>query len=361
MSEAELRTFEQYCETLYNSPSAEERSKAEAALVQLSTTPEYIPQCQFVLSSSQLPYAQLVACNALKKLLSTCWNHLTPVQRVDSRNYALNFLASSGPSCQNFVNASCVQLLACVTKLGWMDLEDPQQVIYEASRFLQVRGDEEEGTRGGGGGGGGGGAAAAGGAGVGGGAVGGASSADAAGGVAGGCPPLCCCLALAGWCCWLAGWFARCLLAGLLLAGCCLLLLLACLVFGCCWLLAARCFLAACRWPLPACDSLLVACRFLLAACCLLLAACCLLLAACRLAAESLAAWAAARTPPHTAATSRRFSVAHTRISCAVSPPRPHSTLPARFLLTLPARLHSPTGDTCASRSRCSNAAAARH
>ena len=140
MSEAELRTFEQYCETLYNSPSAEERSKAEAALVQLSTTPEYIPQCQFVLSSSQLPYAQLVACNALKKLLSTCWNHLTPVQRVDSRNYALNFLASSGPSCQNFVNASCVQLLASVTKLGWMDLDDPQQVIYEASRFLQVSG-----------------------------------------------------------------------------------------------------------------------------------------------------------------------------------------------------------------------------
>ena len=52
---SELQTFEAYCETLYNSPHAEERAKAEAALVQLSTTPEYIPRCQFVLSNSTVP------------------------------------------------------------------------------------------------------------------------------------------------------------------------------------------------------------------------------------------------------------------------------------------------------------------
>ena len=138
MSESELRTFEQYCETLYNSPSAEERAKAEAALMQLSTAPEYIPRCQFVLSNSQLPYAQLVATNALKRLLPSCWNHLTAQQRTESRNYALNFLASNSPSCQPFVNASLVQLLACITKLGWAELDDPQQVLQEVSRFLQA-------------------------------------------------------------------------------------------------------------------------------------------------------------------------------------------------------------------------------
>ena len=60
MGSSELQTFEAYCETLYNSPNADERAKAEAALVQLSTTPEYIPRCQFVLTSSSMPYAQLV-------------------------------------------------------------------------------------------------------------------------------------------------------------------------------------------------------------------------------------------------------------------------------------------------------------
>ena len=91
---SELAVFENYCETLYNSPSADERAKAEAALVQLSTTPEYIPRCQFVLSSSSRPYAQLVASNALKRLLVSNWNHLAPPQRLEYRNYTLNVLAS---------------------------------------------------------------------------------------------------------------------------------------------------------------------------------------------------------------------------------------------------------------------------
>ena len=46
MRHEELATFEGFCETLYNSPHAAERAKAEAALVQLSTAPEYIPRCQ---------------------------------------------------------------------------------------------------------------------------------------------------------------------------------------------------------------------------------------------------------------------------------------------------------------------------
>jgi hypothetical protein len=80
MGSAELQAFEAYCLQLYTSPHAEERAKAEAALVQLSTTPEYIPRCQIVLSSSTMPYAQLVASNALKRLLQSNWNHLTPQQ-----------------------------------------------------------------------------------------------------------------------------------------------------------------------------------------------------------------------------------------------------------------------------------------
>ena len=55
MSSEELATFEAYCTTLYSSPNAEERGKAEAALVQLSTAPEYIPRCQFVLQNSTKP------------------------------------------------------------------------------------------------------------------------------------------------------------------------------------------------------------------------------------------------------------------------------------------------------------------
>ena len=82
LQEGQLQQFEAYCEKLYTSPDANERAAAEAALVQLSSSSEYIPQCQFVLDHSKLAYAQLVAANALKKLLMQSWNHLTIQQRV---------------------------------------------------------------------------------------------------------------------------------------------------------------------------------------------------------------------------------------------------------------------------------------
>ena len=51
---SELNSFEAYCELLYTSPNADERAKAETALLQLSTTAEHIPQCQFVLNNSKM-------------------------------------------------------------------------------------------------------------------------------------------------------------------------------------------------------------------------------------------------------------------------------------------------------------------
>ena len=62
-------------------------------------------------------------CAYRRRLLQQNWNHLTVEERSTQRNFALNFLANSGPACANFVAASLVQLLATVTKLGWMDLE----------------------------------------------------------------------------------------------------------------------------------------------------------------------------------------------------------------------------------------------
>ena len=138
LQEGQLQQFEAYCEKLYTSPDANERAAAEAALVQLSSSSEYIPQCQFVLDHSKLAYAQLVAANALKKLLMQSWNHLTVQQRVDFRNYVLTYLANNGPDCQAFVNASLAQLVGRMTKLGWLDANEHQQIVSEVSKFLHA-------------------------------------------------------------------------------------------------------------------------------------------------------------------------------------------------------------------------------
>ena len=134
-----LEQFERYCEQLYTSPDAGVRATAEAALVQLTTSAEYIPQCQQVLEQSSVAYAQLIAANALKRLVQQSWNQLSPADRVEQRNFVLNFLAAKGPACAPFVTVSLGQLVAVVTKLGWFDGAEHQQILPEVSKFLQER------------------------------------------------------------------------------------------------------------------------------------------------------------------------------------------------------------------------------
>jgi len=138
MEPAQLAQFEAYCAQLYTSADPSERNNAELALVQLSTAPEYIPQCQYVLDNSKQAYAQLVAANALKKLLVSSWNHLSVQQQMEFRNYVLTYLASRGPSVENYVSTYLVQLVAAMTKLGWSASEEHHQIVSEVSKFLHA-------------------------------------------------------------------------------------------------------------------------------------------------------------------------------------------------------------------------------
>lgn len=123
---------------LYNSPNAEDRTQAEHSLMQISNAPECIPQCQYVLEHSQVPYAQLVMANALRKLVTQNWNNSTAQQRLDMRTWVLSYLASSGPKVAPFIVSSLVQLLCRITKMGWF--EDPchQKITDEVGQFLHA-------------------------------------------------------------------------------------------------------------------------------------------------------------------------------------------------------------------------------
>ena len=134
----DLGQFEACCEQLYTSPDPQARKTAEVALVQLSTTPACIPQCQFVLDNSAQPYAQLVAANALRKLVVLSWNNLSAEQRLGFRNYLLSYLANHGPSRQQFICRSLVQLVAAITKLGWLEAEEHQQIVADVDKFLHA-------------------------------------------------------------------------------------------------------------------------------------------------------------------------------------------------------------------------------
>lgn len=139
MDAAQLAQVEALCEALYNSSDEAARNHAQNQLLSLQASAERIPQCQYILDHSENPYALLLASSSLTRLISNHWNNFTIPQRVEIRNYILNYLGSVGPSLTDYVRTSLIQLLCRITKLGWFDDQQHREVVDAVMRFLQVR------------------------------------------------------------------------------------------------------------------------------------------------------------------------------------------------------------------------------
>lgn len=90
----------------------------------------------------QSSYAQLLATTTLIKLVTRTPSALSLAQRLDIRNYVLNYLATR-PRLAPFVTQALVQLYARITKLGWFESikEDYlfRNVISQIKPFIQVK------------------------------------------------------------------------------------------------------------------------------------------------------------------------------------------------------------------------------
>ncbi|CAM9433954.1 unnamed protein product [Ascophyllum nodosum] len=138
MDATQLAQVESLCQTLYNSSDEAARSHAQNQLLSLQASAERIPQCQYILDHSENAYALLLASSSLTRLISNHWNSFTPPQRVEIRNYILNYLGSVGPNLTDYVKTSLIQLLCRITKLGWFDDPQHREVVDAVMRFLQA-------------------------------------------------------------------------------------------------------------------------------------------------------------------------------------------------------------------------------
>ncbi|XP_072177284.1 exportin-7-like [Diadema setosum] len=138
-TEQELVQLELLCKQLYESPNAEQRTQAEKALVNFTNSPD-LNKCQLLLERANSAYAQLLASSSLIKLVSRTTTVLPLEQRIDIKNYVLNYLASR-PKLQGFVTQALIQLLVRITKLGWFDSRKDdyvfRDVMSDVSKFLQ--------------------------------------------------------------------------------------------------------------------------------------------------------------------------------------------------------------------------------
>ncbi|XP_010003859.1 PREDICTED: ran-binding protein 17 [Chaetura pelagica] len=134
-----LAELEVLCNHLYEGTDLAQRVQAEKVLLELIESPECLSQCQLLLEQGTTSYAQLLAATCLSKLVSRA-SPLPIEQRIDIRNYILNYVASQ-PKLAPFVIQALVQVIAKMTKLGWFEvLKDHlifRDIIADVKKFLQ--------------------------------------------------------------------------------------------------------------------------------------------------------------------------------------------------------------------------------
>ncbi|XP_053977684.1 exportin-7 isoform X2 [Hylaeus anthracinus] len=137
--EQEVRQLELLCKQLYESQDSAHRAEAEKALVAFQNAPDTLTKCQLLLDRGDSAYAQLLAATTLTKLISRSAG-LRLQQRLDIRNYVLNYLATQ-PKLPNFVIQALVTLFARISKLGWFDSDKDEfafrNVVSDVAKFLQ--------------------------------------------------------------------------------------------------------------------------------------------------------------------------------------------------------------------------------
>eukprot|EP00026_Physarum_polycephalum_P001451 Phypoly_transcript_01453.p1 GENE.Phypoly_transcript_01453~~Phypoly_transcript_01453.p1 ORF type:complete len:1056 (-),score=108.05 Phypoly_transcript_01453:168-3335(-) len=137
MTPAQLQQLESLTEKAYTAQTQAERAHAEEAL-KIFSTPEYLPQCRFVLDNSHSDYATLFAASSMMKILTNAWNNFSVGDRIDVRNYLLNALASRGPAISQYLCTMLIQILARVTKFAWFDDASHQEITDSVAKFLEA-------------------------------------------------------------------------------------------------------------------------------------------------------------------------------------------------------------------------------
>ncbi|KFP31533.1 Ran-binding protein 17, partial [Colius striatus] len=134
-----LAELEVLCNHLYEGTDVAQRMQAEKVLLELIESPECLSQCQLLLEQGATSYAQLLSATCLSKLVSRA-SPLPVEQRIDIRNYILNYVASQ-PKLAPFVIQALIQVIAKITKSGWFEVLKDQlifrDIIADVKTFLQ--------------------------------------------------------------------------------------------------------------------------------------------------------------------------------------------------------------------------------
>ncbi|KAF9437683.1 Exportin 7 [Entomortierella beljakovae] len=165
-STLDLRTLEQYCETLYNPPNPASRTQAESILnyhfptfsagfASSSTTNTGNPDngnshspninspiksallCRDLLENSKNPYSLMFATSRLKTLVEDHFTVFTIAEQHGLRSFVIQYIYQN-PELPPFILAAQAQLFSVITKLGWIDNQEFRPLLDQIQLFFQA-------------------------------------------------------------------------------------------------------------------------------------------------------------------------------------------------------------------------------
>ncbi|CAO3610792.1 unnamed protein product [Mucor hiemalis] len=151
--------FSRLCEQLYNPKSSEERDQVqkvlETSFPTFATTtsdvvlPESVPSFQIrnptdsanalciLLKNSPNPYVQTFSLSRLKQLVMAQFTLFDRETKIQLRTFLLEY-AYIHPDLQSFVMTQLASVLALLTRFGWLDIDEYQNVYKDMTQFLQA-------------------------------------------------------------------------------------------------------------------------------------------------------------------------------------------------------------------------------
>ncbi|KAF9910472.1 Exportin 7 [Lobosporangium transversale] len=162
-SSLDLQTLEQNCETLYNPSSPSSRIQAESFLNyycptfsiesgansnnaldathahnSCATSPiESALFCRNILENSKNPYALMFATTRLRSLVESHFTTFSITEQHGLRTFVLQYIYQK-PDLPPFILAAQAQLLAIITKLGWLQNEGFRTLLDSVQPFFQL-------------------------------------------------------------------------------------------------------------------------------------------------------------------------------------------------------------------------------
>ena len=100
--------------------------------------PQNLGKLRFFLDNSNNNYARYLAASTIKEIFVDHWLKIEVSEKLQIKDYLINFLIQKGPTCEKQVLKMIIILVAKVTKLSWFDHPELQAIVNDLIKMCEI-------------------------------------------------------------------------------------------------------------------------------------------------------------------------------------------------------------------------------